>query len=84
MLTLSQSQNLTLWLEAGQVKDGEGKTKFRQGRTNLGSGSSPGKGAWQPTPVITCLENPMDRALWATIRGVAKSDMTRRFSSMHE
>ena len=30
---------------------------------------------WQPTP-YSCLENPMDRAWWATVHGVAELDTT--------
>jgi len=32
------------------------------------------RGQWQPTPVLFCLENPMDGgAWWAAVHGVAKS-----------
>ena len=44
----------------------------------LGPGRFPWRRKWQPTPVYSCLENPMDRGAWqATVHGVAKaSDMT--------
>ena len=35
---------------------------------------------WHPTPVLFCLENPMDGgAWWAAVHGVAKSDFTFTF-----
>ena len=37
-----------------------------------GSGRSPGEGNGNP-PQYSCLENPVDRAWWATVHGVAKS-----------
>ena len=37
-----------------------------------GSGRSPGEGNGNPLQ-YSCLENPMDRAWWATVHGVAKS-----------
>ena len=41
-----------------------------------GSGGSPGEGNGNPLQ-YSCLENPMDGgAWWATIHGVAESDMT--------
>ena len=41
-----------------------------------GSGRSPWKRAWLPTP-ISCLGNPMDRgAWWVTVHGVAELDTT--------
>ena len=39
-----------------------------------GSGRSPGGGHGHPLQ-SSCLENPMDRGAWATIHGVADSDM---------
>ena len=41
-----------------------------------GSGRSPGEGNGNPLQ-YSCLENPMDRGgWWATVHGVARSDMT--------
>ena len=41
-----------------------------------GLGRSPGEGNDYPLQ-YSCLENPMDRGpLWATVHGVAESDMT--------
>ena len=41
-----------------------------------GSGRSPGEGIGYPLQ-YSCLENSMDKgAWWATVHGVAKSDMT--------
>ena len=37
-----------------------------------GVGRSPGGGHGNPL-LYSCLENPMDRAWWATVRGVPKS-----------
>jgi len=42
------------------------------------SGRSPGGGNGNPL-LYSCLENPMDTgAWWATVHGVAESDMTER------
>ena len=42
-----------------------------------GSGSSPGEGKWQPTPVFLPGESHGQRNLAGTVHGVAKeSDMT--------
>ena len=44
-----------------------------------GSGRSPGRGNGNPLQ-CSCLENPMDRgAWWATVHGVAKSDLAFMF-----
>ena len=41
-----------------------------------GSGRSPGGGNGNPLQ-YSCLENPMDRAVWQdTVHGVTESDMT--------
>ena len=41
-----------------------------------GSGRSPGEGNGNPLQ-YSCLKNPMDRgACWATVHGIAQSDMT--------
>ena len=45
-----------------------------------GSGRSPGEGNGHPLQ-HSCLENPMDRGtLWATVPGVAESDMTEQLT----
>ena len=54
---------------------------------NLGSSPvlerSPGGGHGNPLQ-YSCLENPMDRgARWATVHGVAESDMTEPLSTAH-
>ena len=37
----------------------------------------PWRRAWQPSPVYSCLENPMDKRAWqATVNEVAELDMT--------
>ena len=44
----------------------------------FGLGKSPGEGNGNPLQ-YSCLEYPMDRgARWATVHGVAESDMTER------
>ena len=50
-----------------------------------GSGRSPGEGNGNPLQT-SCLENPTDRgAWWATVHGIAESDMTvqRNFLSFY-
>ena len=48
-----------------------------------GSGRSPGEGNGAPLQ-YTCLENPMDEAWWATVHGVAKSQIQlSNFASHH-
>ena len=44
------------------------------------SGRSPEEGNGKPSQ-YSCLENPMDRGTWwATVHGVAESDMTEQLS----
>ena len=43
--------------------------------STAGSGRSPGEGNGIPFQ-YSYLENPMDRAWWATVRGIAELDMT--------
>ena len=48
-----------------------------------GSGRSPREGNGNSLQ-YSCLENPMDRgAWWATVHGVAKSDMTKQLTHMY-
>ena len=48
-----------------------------------GLGRSPGGGHGH-TLQDSCLENPMDRGTWwATVHGVAESDMTKQFSCVN-
>ena len=45
-----------------------------------GSGRSPGEGHGNPLE-YSCLENPTDRrGWWATVHGVAESDMTEQLT----
>ena len=47
-------------------------------------GKSPGEGNGNALQ-YSCLENPMDRgALWATVRGVTESDMTKHSTTVYK
>ena len=61
----------------------ESTCQCRRPRSNLWVGKIRLRGKWQPTPVGSCLENPMDRgAEWATVHGVTKeSDTTQQLNS---
>ena len=48
-------------------------------------GKIPWSRKWQPTPVLSCLQNPMDRgAWWATVRGITKSWTQLKWLSTHK
>ena len=49
-----------------------------------GLGRAPGGGHGNALQ-YSCLENPMDRgALWATVRGVTESDMTKHSTALYK
>ena len=54
----------------------------RRCRFNPWSERSPGEGNGNPLQ-YSCLGNPMDREEWATLHGVAKSDMTEVTEHAH-